>query len=78
MEKVLDYPTADAPLLRIGALEALRVDDSAGPCAAVLVVHGVVPDPRYGTLRAEIGDPDQAEDAWGRPDPVADRARYLR
>lgn len=57
MGEVLDYPTTDAPLLRIGALEVLRVDDGAGPCAAVLVVHAVVPDPRYGSLRAEIGDP---------------------
>ena len=57
MGEVLDYPTTDAPLLRIGALEVLRVDDGAGPCAAVLVVHAVVPDPRYGSLHAEIGDP---------------------
>lgn len=57
MREVLDYPTADAPMLRIGALEALRVDDGDGPCAAVLVVHAVVPEPRYGSLRSEIGDP---------------------
>ena len=52
----LDYRGQDGRILRIGALEVLRVNDDEGPGSAILVLHAVVPPPcetRYtGALAA--------------------------